>query len=63
MNDAKAQAKDSFEEETADETAGANWLFNSLITADGGGGSYSLSSTSLNKYQSQQSQQYVNKYK
>ena len=53
-DDAKAQAKGSFKEEAADGTAGADWLFNALVTADGGGGSSSSSSTSLNKFQSQQ---------
>ena len=53
-DDAKAQAKDSFEEEAADGTAGADWLFNALVAADGGGGSSSSSSTSLNKFQSHQ---------
>ena len=50
----KAQAKDSLEEEEADGTAGANWLFNALVTADGEDGSSSSSSTSLNKFQLQQ---------
>ena len=53
-DDDKAQAKDSLEEEAVDGTAGADWLFNTLATADGEGGSSSSSSTSLNKFQSQQ---------
>ena len=53
-DDVKAQAKDSLEEEVTDGTAGADWLFNALVTADGEGGTSSSSSTSLNKFQSQQ---------
>ena len=43
-DNAEAPAKDGFEKEASNETAGADGLFDALVTADGGGGSSSSSS-------------------
>ena len=45
----EAQAKDSFEEEAPDGTAGADTLFETLAAADGGGGFSSSHHSTLNK--------------